>query len=210
LKKILTIVLALAMVASIAGAAMAQQDVTGNGAPSGAHYNLNLIGVSNPKTTDMTGSNGHVIFVNLKGNTKILLQEGPADVFDFQVLDANGTDGTASFQLPDPDPDNTGTTWYSVYARVLGKPDGSGNITSGFVDTDGNVWMSTYSYLPVRNTGKSTFDNVSKELLYVYVDGVRYNLFSNKLYQYFWNYDNNGCKVVQLRFYEVSTTVPAS
>jgi len=28
---------------------------TGNGAPSGAHYNLNIIGVSNPRTTPMTG-----------------------------------------------------------------------------------------------------------------------------------------------------------
>ena len=31
----------------------------GNGAPSGPHYNLNIIGVDNPKTADMTGSDGH-------------------------------------------------------------------------------------------------------------------------------------------------------
>jgi len=30
-----------------------------DGAPSGAHYNLNIIGVSNPKTTPMTGGDGH-------------------------------------------------------------------------------------------------------------------------------------------------------
>src|SRR3972149_1028843 len=62
----------------------------GNGAPSGAHYNLNIIGVSNPKTADMSNSNGHVIFVALGGRdntvrTKIILTEG-----DFAVTDKNG------------------------------------------------------------------------------------------------------------------------
>src|SRR5919197_1212012 len=49
---------------------------TGNGAPSGAHYNLNIIGVPKQKSADMTGSNGHVIFVSLAGNTKINLSAG--------------------------------------------------------------------------------------------------------------------------------------
>jgi len=38
---------------------------TGNGAPSGAHYNLNIIGVVNPKTADLSGSDRHTIFVAL-------------------------------------------------------------------------------------------------------------------------------------------------
>ncbi len=73
--------------------------VTGNGAPNGPHFNLNIVGVKNAKTADMTGSNGHVIFVPLNGSTRINLSEG-----DFQVLDANGTDGPAAFQLPNPRP----------------------------------------------------------------------------------------------------------
>jgi len=65
----------------------------------------------------MTGNNGHVIFVPLFGNTKILLCEsgvGAAclNVSGFQVLDANGTDGSAAFALPDPDPTNSGTSLY--------------------------------------------------------------------------------------------------
>lgn len=83
----------------------------GNGAPSGAHYNLNIIGVENPKKTKLTGSNRHTIFVPLKstrtGNksvktksdgtaepgtaivdSKIWLTPGP----DFQVCDGNGFD----------------------------------------------------------------------------------------------------------------------
>jgi hypothetical protein len=81
---------------------------TGNGAPSGAHYNLNIIGVPQGKTASMDGNNGHRIFVNLDGISKIWLSQGP-----FGVLDANGTDGNgASFQLPNPDPDNDGITAY--------------------------------------------------------------------------------------------------
>ena len=64
-----------------------------------------------------------------------------------------------------------------------------------------------------RQTGKSKFMDVSKQLLYVYVDlngdsiVERYPLFSDVLQDYFWNYDNNGLKIVQLRFYEISANV---
>ena len=65
----------------------------------------------------------------------------------------------------------------------------------------------------VREKGKTSFSNVSRELLYIYVDmdgdGVveRYPLFSDALQDYYWSYDNQGLKVVQLRFYEISTNV---
>src|SRR5207245_5289924 len=84
----------------------------GNGAPSGAHFQLNLIGVANAKDVSNT-NNGQRIFVPLNGSTKILLSEG-----DFQVLDFNGTDGTAAFQLPNPDPTGTGSFTYNVFARA--------------------------------------------------------------------------------------------
>ena len=129
--------------------------------------------------------------------------------------DANGTDGSAAFQLPNPDPDNDGVTEYSVWARALGKPGGSSQTTTCATDpVTLATWCSIYSMVLVREKGKSSFTNVSKELLYIYVDldgaGVaeRYNLFNSALQDYFWQYDNNGLKLVQLRFYEVSTTVP--
>jgi len=188
----------------------AQAVTTGNGGPSGSHYTLNLIGVANPKTTDLTGNNGSRIFVPLTGSTKIMLSPG-----DFQVLDANGTDGSASFQLPNPDAANTGTTTYSVFARALGKPGGSSTQTTCATDpTTGELWCSVYSSVQVRGTGKSSFTNVSKELLYLYADingdGTveRYNLFDSALQDYYWQYDNNGLKLLQLRFYQVPTTVP--
>jgi hypothetical protein len=182
----------------------------GNGAPSGAHYNLNIIGTTD-KSADMTGNDGHRIFVPLYGSTKILLSESPD--YSFQVLDANGTDGPAAFQLPNPDPDNDGTTKYSVWARALGKPGGSSTTTTCAYDEYGELYCSIYSMVLVREKGKQTFDNVSQELLYVYadIDGDgdidRVPLFDDALQDYFWGYDNRGLRIAQLRFYEVPTTV---
>jgi len=182
--------------------------LTGNGAPSGAHFNLNIIGVPKNKPVDMFNS-GHRIFVPLWGNTRILLQEG-----EFAVIDANGTDGSALFQLPNPDPTNSGITTYSVFARALGKPGGSSSMTTCATDTiSGEIYCSIYSVVSVRGTGKSSFTNVSKQLLYIYADldgdGVveRYPLFDSALEDYYWAYDNNGLKLLQLRFYKVATNV---
>ena len=78
LKGVLT---AAALVAISAAPALAQ---TGNGAPSGSHYNLNIIGVDKGKTASMTGSNRHTIFVALNSRggvaSKIYLVPGA----DFQ------------------------------------------------------------------------------------------------------------------------------
>jgi len=183
--------------------------VNGNGAPNGAHYNLNIIGVPKGKTATMTGGDAHRIFVPLVGNCKISLSMGA-----FQVLDGNCTDGPSSFQLPNPDPDNDGTTTYSVWARALGKPGGSSTQTTCATDVaTGELYCSVYASVQVRSKGKSSFTDVSRELLYVYADlngdgtNERYNLFNDALKDYYWNYDNNGLKLLQLRFYEVPSTV---
>lgn len=195
------------------------QEVTGSGAPSGAHYNLNIIGVPKNKTADMTGSQGHRIFVPVIGKAKIMLSEG-----EFAVLDANGTDGNgAAFQLPNPDVDGDGTTEYSVYVRALGKPGGSAKMQSCYTDgVTAETWCAVdidggVSQIDITRTkGRSTFTNVSKDLLYVDVclavdlagnctDSVVQPLFSDDLDSYFWEYDNNGLRVAQLRFYNVET-----
>ena len=192
--------------------ASSTQAAKGNGAPDGGgHYNLNIIGVGKGKSVSMSGNNGHRIFVNLYGKTKILLREGS----DFAVLDANGTDRDgAAFQLPNPDADNDGITTYSVFARALGKPGGAAKIATCATDLEtGEEVCSTLTYVAVRDKGKSRFTNVSKELLYIFADldgdGIdeRYPLFDDALEDYFWDYDNNGLRLLQLRFYEMSTDV---
>jgi hypothetical protein len=186
----------------------------GNAAPSGAHFNLNVIGVPKEKSADMTGSSGHRIFVPLVGNTKILLREGP-----FEVIDGNGTDGSASFQLPSPDPENDGITKYSVFVRALGKPGGSSTMTTCLQDmTTLEEYCSIYQSVAVRSSGSSKFVNASRELLYVFADidadGTveRLPLFADALGPeteelYYWDYNNQGLKLLQMRFYEVPTNV---
>jgi len=209
----------LAAAASTAAAAFAQ---TGNGAPSGGHYNLNIIGVSHNKSANMNQAAGNVIFVGLGSGdvtvtTKILLSPGP-----FAVLDKNGTDGVASFQLP---ADSTGA--YTVWARALAKPGGQSSIktcadTAGSTLTgaDAGTICSTENEVFVRMKGKSSFRNVTTALttitfnlditlfptlatcLGVSTSGtVRVNLFNPCLQNFLWQYDNNGLKLLQLRFY---------
>ena len=227
--------LRLLLLAGLAGSlpgvpADATHGATGNGAPNGAHYTLNIIGVGGKgKSADMTGAQGHVIFVKLDGGSKILLCEagvdaGCADVQGFQVVDANGTDANgALFALPNPDPDGDGTTVYSVFARALGTPGGSSVTTTcatgpGDDDVlgtaDDEEVCSVIQLELVRDGGRSRFDNVSKYLLYIYadLDGdtvlERVPLFDDRLRGYFWDYDNSGLKLAQLRFYECATIVP--
>jgi hypothetical protein len=176
---------------------------------SGPHYNLNIIGVPKDKTADMTDNSGHRIFVKLQGKSKILLSEGE----EFQVLDANATKGPGEFQLPNPDPDNNGQTLYTVYARALGTPGGQAVVTTcatviDEVTGEEEEMCSNMQYVGVRSSGKPRWD-VADQLLYISVDldgdGVdeSYPLFSEELQDYFWDYDNNGLKLLQLRFYEV-------
>jgi hypothetical protein len=94
LNRIWTIVTAAGIVAAAATPALAQGG--GNGAPSGGHYSLNIIGVENSKTSPMTDSHRHTIFVALgRGGTvrtDILLEPGA----EFRVCDGNGFDPAIS------------------------------------------------------------------------------------------------------------------
>src|SRR5262245_14424593 len=184
---------------------------TGNGAPSGPHYNLNIIGVPKDLSPNFNGGNGGRIFVPLSGSTRINLTMG-----DFQVLDADGTDGTAAFQLPNPD-DGSGNLTYSVWVRALGKPGGSASMTSCFTETLTNTTWCNSGTLVVglnRLGGGQKFVDVSKQLLQVCAN-VSTNplvtvldlvpLFSSLGTDYFWQYDNTGLKLTQMRFYPIST-----
>jgi hypothetical protein len=187
--------------------------ITGNGSLSGAHYSLNIIGVDKEKSANMTGGDGHRIFVALGGNkpadpvrSKILLQQSTDGTF--QVLDANGTDGSASFKLPAP-----GT--YSIWARPLGKPGGESKITTCAIDpVTQEELCSTSNEVFLRSGGKSTFRDVSTTLTSIDLDSsltevidacgaTTVSLFDPCLEGYFWAYDNNGLKLLQLRFYQL-------
>jgi hypothetical protein len=215
MKSCRTLLSLLGVVALFAGAASAQ---TGNGGPSGPHYNLNIIGVKN-KTAEMTSGNGHVIFVPLEGKANIWLCNSSSDTsacsgMEFAVLDANGTDTDgATFALPAPDPDNDGTTDYSVFARALGNPEGFSLTRTCATDPDGDLVCSELILELNASERPSKFTNVSKYLLYVYADTnddghvERIPLFWDGFEDFFWEYDNHRLRLAQLRFYPCNTTV---
>src|SRR6058998_3481249 len=103
---------------SVTGSTTGTASVTtkGNGAPSGSHYNLNIIGVPKNKTADMNNNDGHRIFVQLNGGEAagalpklikdlvqlnvIWLVRAPDSDPTFGVLDANATDSDgARYQM---------------------------------------------------------------------------------------------------------------
>jgi hypothetical protein len=163
--------------------------------------------------------NGKRIFVRLNGKTKILLSEG-----DYDVIDADGTDGTARFRLPDPDPDHDGESVYRVLVRALGNPNGYAELTT-CVDTDDpnqagdQDWCSTSSAVIMRDSGgpgnKPHWQNETRNLLYLQIDIDMDGkielvpLFDDSLEGYYWYYDNNGLRIAQLRFYSVPQDVCA-
>lgn len=217
-----TILIVATLTVGLAAPSLAQQE-TGNGALSGSHYNLNLLGFTNCPGGTFTGSNRHeiavflnfndgsqngVTFNTINKNNKILLAPGT----DFQVTDGNACDGDgAGFTLP-----SDVSSTYFVYIRALGSPRGlpTGTITTCAVDSTGTVVCSTADDVVslTRNKGKSTFTNVTRQLLNVCVDldldGICENnelvpLFTLPYQSFFWDYDNNGIKNAQLRFYPI-------
>ena len=252
MKKTMLIVLALALAIPLTFA-MAYAGEKGNGAPSGPHYNLNIIGVAKDKTADMTNSDRHTIFVALdktgqQVTSRIYLKRGP----DFEVCDGNAFDPAydcdgnqvytgngAVFELPcnlnlpagsaecgdsasDPclvecTPGDSAT--YEVWARALGKPGGNATMTTCVIDENGTPsdFIDDVKICSMENTlevlyrnekgGKQYFQNVTNaltSLVYLNPDTGKIDrvaLFAGDFDEWFWQYDNRGLKLAQIRFY---------
>jgi hypothetical protein len=226
MKRLVTRVLLLAVVVAGGVGAFAIGNVllshtkANNGAPSGPHFNLNIHGVANGQ--GFNGNNQNDIFVPL-GSTgapaqcNIMLQQ--ASTYNFQVLQPDCVNNPpAQFSLPAPCAISAGactgtTTYYSVYARALSKPGGTSSTTLCYTDTTG-TYCSLTSYVAVRGTANSKFTNQTSNLLFITLCNtttgktVTTPLFGDSLAQYFWQYDNQGLRLLQLRFYQVGSTVP--
>ncbi len=202
--------LAIILAAVIVPNAMAGNGGNGNGAPSGAHYNLNLIGKNKTDILPNDTQGGNRIFVNLYGKSTIWLNQSDT----FAVIDPDATDKDgALFDLPAPNNTYSDGNWsspgnYTVWARAVGKPGGNGTITTCATDnTTLEQVCSLNSVLLLRTKGQQKFADVTQQLTSItYFNAtlgknVTVDIFDPSLYGYFWSYDNNGLKVVQLRFY---------
>lgn len=217
--------------APVTGAELSPRSVvseTGNGAPSGQHYTLNIIGMEKGKTANMQAT-GSAMFVGLDRTgvnvtTKIMLTESLDGTY--AITDKNGTDGVAGYTLPAPtNGDNTQA--YAIYARAVGTPGGQATITTcaeGYVDGTSvqiaDEVCSTESKV-FTHDGRPKFENVTQQLTTIVIDATlepaaylactgnttgadyRVSLFNNCLYNYFWKYDNEGLRILQIRFYPI-------
>jgi hypothetical protein len=140
--------------------------------------------------------------------TRISLREGET----YQVVDADGTDGGAIFELPAPGP-------YTVWVRALGKSHGQTEISTCVEDIadelDGDLESgeicSTESVIEIRRKGRRRFQDVTDELTTIELPegsdaavacgDTKVSLFADCLEGYFWAYDNNGLRLAQVRFY---------
>ena len=211
---------------------------TGNGAPSGPHYNLNIIGVTNGKNPPLTGSNRHTIFVPLVSDQStnepdtlafdgapILLTQGAFTVCDGNAfdpaVDCNGNTVNklgAVFQLPCNNLNTLGLVVpctssgpgsiasYQVWARVVGTPGGNGTITLCAFDQTTSAEVCNTDEVLMRNK-PNKFTDLTKTLTTLVgatgPGGVvgNFPLFAAGFSGFFWDYDNNGNKLLQLRFY---------
>lgn len=213
---LLVVLMGLAAFAWLAINPMGVKADPGNHAPSGKHYNLQLHGV--PDGQDGEGlseddkANGGNIWIPLDGKCDIGLREG-----NFQVTDRScGFDGDrAEFELPNPDADEDNVLDYSVWIRVTATKNRNSDLTmqTCFTDDDDTslnfgTWCNTGDF-EVRVSKSNKFKNVSKELLQVCVDytdnsindPVLSPLFADEFEDYFWHINNNGVRLLQMRFY---------
>jgi uncharacterized lipoprotein NlpE involved in copper resistance len=181
---------------------------------NGPHYNLNIIGVD--KHGEVGDSSGHTMFVKLDGKTKIIMTQNESGVFD--VVDRNGLDGRAEF--------NIAPGHYNVYARALGKPGGKAKITAygNFTDAVEGTKLEWLGCVDINRTkGKqpqsvninelfyvnvtiSTLDEEGNIVTVVYEDFWVFDI--PELLEYYWDYNNGGLKLLQVRFYECKLINP--
>ena len=248
MKKLIGIVLAVAMVLSVAGTAFAAKPGVDFNGP---HFNLNLIGKNKLMPGEYNNPDRHTMFVpldssemtfpieqpnNLPDNpatmegVKITMTQAPAGG-DWAVVDGNATDGFGEFQLAPGK--------YLVYIAVKAK---SPKFTDAYTDITG--WVEAYDnlgslwyYVPIGSVTltkqKNSWTDAS-DLFYVnavedpfgfyevsgidpvgdygiwvfdYMAGL--DAWQTELYNfsnlaYFWQLDNYGNKLIQVRFYPIN------
>jgi hypothetical protein len=223
----LFVILGIALIAAPASAQVGQ-------GLSGPHYNLTIIGVTNPKTTPMDLTNRHTLFVPLTGTVKIYYVAGD----EFQVLDGNCFDADGcTIEVPSV---IGGDICYNVYAVGLGKPGGVSIVTAecdfstavlkdGVLSSCTDVLLQGSFEVDRTNGGsnkpkRQSISDVFRASGCLDLDNsgtcnsgdIQFNnawIFNlDQLLDYWWDYDNNGLKNMQIRFYQTTcgtiTTVP--
>ena len=200
---------------------------------TGEHYNLNIIGVQHDKTVPtMTDSNRHTIFVPLEKDgsisrtVRINVVRNTANPDKFQVLDGNATDDdVAVIAVPY---ETYGTLSFNVYAVGLGKLNRKADVHWESI-YDSNTYTTTplmgdFTIKREKENGKGKPKVVNISDIFratgfidlggtagVYDPGIDiafediwvFNI--PTLLSYYWDYENHGLKLMQVRFYPTTS-----
>jgi hypothetical protein len=153
----------------------------GNAAPSGPHFNINIIG--HPKG-GISGdySRGHSIMIplrNVQSRAELVCNVDRVQLVDdiaptwetseptgakiyfvagdhFEIIDRDGTDSDGA-KIMVPVDSATGDIKFDIYMRVLGKPNTCMNMNAYAYDSEQNLWFKAGTVYVSRKSGKSTF-----------------------------------------------------
>ena len=215
---------------------------------SGAHWNLNIIGVPKDKTVPSMDQGGrHTIFVPLESGedvprkVKIFYERNGDNPDKFNVSDGNATDDNqATIQVPfefcaDEAFGCTELLSFDVYAVGLGRPGGAAIVTADCTYSDDVVDAAGTAGLECEDTvllgtieikrtkgGKNKpwredITNLFRVTGCLDVDengacdagDLKFKnlwIFNiRELEEYYWDYDNNGLKLLHIRFYATTS-----
>jgi hypothetical protein len=171
---------------------------------NGAHYTLNILGKKNVGG-EFDNPDRHTIFVPLDGDANITMTQGD----EFAVLDGNGLDGDAIFQIPSGEAKN-----FKVYVVSLGKPGNGVDIDypDGWVyNNDTGLWYVEIATIHVNGHSKKPVWTDATEWFYMeyeYADGgmiwegYMWNVPSDMFDDTGYWWDMKGCdQHLQVRFY---------
>lgn len=177
------------------------------------HYSLNLVGVPEDKHELVekisSDDNGESIYIGLNSDDSCVKLKRASEGEGFEVNDADGINGKAKFQLP-----TSNNTEYHLFVRPLGIPRAESQPHDVDLSTDEDI-ASMGTAILINNNGANKLTDIASKLTTVNVaaedlngddvidklDITTYNIFDDALENYFWEYNDEGLKVSQLRFY---------
>ena len=138
--------------------------ITGNGSPSGQHYNLNIIGVPNPKNVNFGGGEGSRIFVLRTGATTFYVHGGTS----YDIVDHDGTDGSVGTDRLHPgiifpyDATASPTWRVQIWVRLQGPVDSSVHFLTKYWDGTAYVFWDEFT---LKKDAPSKFTEKTGSLL---------------------------------------------
>ncbi len=187
-----------------------RKELTKGDSPKTNHYSLNLVGVPDDKFEAFYDDerSEESIYVGLRGNSRVMLRKASQDE-GFGIIEANGLEDVAIFQLP-----TLSETEYQLFVRPLGIPRAESQPHDVDPSTNEDI-ASMGTIIIVKGNGADRDTDIGSKLMTVNVaaedinrddvidelDITTYKIFDEVLEGYLWEYNDEGLKVSQLRFY---------